>query len=250
MNNALYTSENGGLIALPGHLHLSNSFQLVLFLPQQIDRDLQIRHAVRLRRGQLPVPQVHLQARDDQPRHPQLAVPLAPPLRKLLPRRVRGQLLVRRLLLPDRRLEQQFPPARLVIVPHEDAGVVRQLVVQALHRRVQVGAAPAGEVAAGRAEIGHEDGISGKDGVAQDVADARGGVPGGVNDLPLDLPELEGVVVVEQDVGLRSVRFEVRFGVVENPAEDLLDLRDVGPDASFGGRVLFFEVLGPGEVIG
>ncbi|KAL7534652.1 hypothetical protein ACHAWF_004907 [Thalassiosira exigua] len=219
-------------------------------LPQQVDRDLQIRHPVRLRRRHLPVPQVHLQRRDDQLRHPELAISVAPPLREFVSARLVFQLLVLPLLLPDGRLKQQLPPSRLVVVSHVHPRLVRKLVVQTSHGRVQVRAAPAREVAPGRAEVGHEDGVPGEDGVAEDVADAGGGVAGGVEDAAFYFAQSECVPVFKQEVELAPVGREVVFGAVEDLAEGLLDFGHVRADAGSGGGVFLLQVFGAGQVIG
>lgn len=79
----------------------------------------------------------------------------------------------------------------------------------------------AGEVAAGSAVVGHEQGVADEGCVADQVSHAGRGVTRGVDSAGLDVADPEGFAVVEQVVELAAVGGEFRLGV-EQLAEGVL----------------------------
>lgn len=98
----------------------------------------------------------------------------------------------------------------------------------------------AGEVAAGGADVGLEEGVAGEDVGADDVADVVRGVAGEVQDAGVEVAEGEGLVVVEE-----VVEDVAGFGGVDAVpvAEAGLDVGDAPADADVRARVVLAHEL-------
>ena len=105
--------------------------------------------------------------------------------------------------------------------------------------------AATGEVSAGVAHLGVEDGVTDEDHLLliEDVGVAGGGVAGSVDDADLELADVEGVAFGEELVELGAVLGGV-VGDVEDGDPVVEDLDDVGADADGKTDLLAIDILG------
>jgi 3-hydroxyacyl-CoA dehydrogenase len=106
-----------------------------------------------------------------------------------------------------------------------------------LHRCEHGGRRTTGKIAAGSAEIGHEQSVANKGGVADDIGQAGGGMAGGVHDIAAQLANLNAVTIGKQAVELRAVALKLG-AFIEHFAEGILDIGDPGADADFAAELL------------
>ena len=150
-------------------------------------------------------------------------------------------------LLADRRLVRDGAAAGAVVVADEQARFVRQ-GEQSPDRTVEHGGVAAGEIAARRTAVGHEDRIADEERIADKIGHAVAGVTGHGDHPHFGLAETEGFVVGEQVIELRAVGGEIRFQV-EDRLEGRLHLADAFADAD-AATALRLQPGRGGEVIG
>ncbi len=143
-------------------------------------------------------------------------------------------------------LEADLAATGLIVMANEDTGAGRQRV-QALNRIVQVTSGASWEIATSSAEVLSEDGVSGEDGIAENVTEAVGSMA-----MSWEAPEHQSagvnfLVLLEQAIELGSITLEV--GKVEKAGEGLLHEDDLVAD-SIRYIVLGLEELGTGDVVG
>ena len=108
-------------------------------------------------------PNIHLQARVQKPRRPELPIALRPQRHELALGDAVVEVLVLGLVLLDRHVgDGVLAPVGRVVVARPDLHLVRQ-AEQLLGRGPEVLGAAAGEVAAGGADVGVEDGVAAED---------------------------------------------------------------------------------------
>ena len=104
-------------------------------------------------------------------------------------------------LIGDRTDMLVFTPLAPVVMTHEKARVVRQ-GQQSFHGKPQAVGIAAREVYPGSAAVRHEQGITDKGSVSDNVGHAGGGMSRGVPGLGDEFANLETVVIFEQTVEL------------------------------------------------
>ena len=170
--------------------------------------------------GTVAGPHVHLQRRNDQPRHVERGVALGAELDELLLRLAAADMDVVRLFLADRGFPLDVAAIRAVVVAHEQAHLVRQRQ-HLLDRVVKRAGIAAGEIGAGRAAIRHEQRVADKGRIADHMDHAGGRVARRVHGEGLHVADLVGVAILEQRVELRAVALELG-AFVEDLAEGVL----------------------------
>jgi hypothetical protein len=139
--------------------------------------------------------------------------------------------------------------AGLIVVADEDAGLVVQGEETLVDRAVQGARVAAREVAAAGAVVGHEQGVAGEQGVADQVAEAGGGVPGGRDRGDGEAAGVQLLVGGDQAVELAAVAADL-VAEPEHALEDALDIDDTGADRDQRPREFVAQQLRAGEVVG
>ena len=136
---------------------------------------------------------------------------------------------------------------RHIVMAHEEARLVGQ-GVDFLDRAVERRRIAAGEVAARGAEIGHEQRVADKAGIA-DMIDLTGRRMARRPDrLGLEPADLEALAILEQMVELRAVMGKARPGI-EDLAEHVLHLADMIADADPAAE-MFLDIGRRREMVG
>ncbi|MNE29000.1 hypothetical protein D3C80_1224650 [compost metagenome] len=142
-------------------------------------------------------------------------------------------------------------PARQVVVAQEQPGLVGE-GQQAADRPVQGACVGAGEVAARRTVVGHEQRVADEHRrfttIHHHITHACRGVPRGVQGTGVQVADAKTFLVLKQYIELAAVPGKTRLGI-EQRAEDFLHLGDVRTDGGVAAK-FFLQVGGCRKVIG
>mmetsp|Transcript_41162 Transcript_41162/g.65223 ORF Transcript_41162/g.65223 Transcript_41162/m.65223 type:complete len:202 (+) Transcript_41162:168-773(+) len=174
-----------------------------------------------------PGTDIHLDRGNDQLGDCQLCIASVAHLAEFLCRFASTNVDVALLLISNGGLPRKFLPAifRKVIVAHEDASLIWKCH-DLLNGLIEFGRRAAWKVAASCAIVRHEKGVTGKEGIAHQVTDARRCVTGCVHHASIQLTNLKGLTIGKELVELRSILLEVG-PQVEHTRKDILNMANV-----------------------
>ena len=213
-----------------------------------VDRDFQEHIALFIRRRHLPGAHVDLQRGQDQARHAKGGVAFVAHAHEVLNLLAGTDVDVQRLLFADGGFPGKFITARrLVVVTDKDACGIGQ-GQNLLDRLEQRFGRAAGEVAAGGAEVRHEQRVADKGGIADHIGQAGGRMARRVEHVAAHLADVETVALFEQRVELAAVALELG-AFVEDLAECVLHHGDTVADTDLAAQ-LVLQVGRGGEMVG